>query len=99
MGGILGLLPLTGNVGWIIGAGIDLTIGIATGSIADDLGRTPGYTLLGIFSGALFGAITGLLLDMVLVSFGNPALGMWFGAAVGLVVGTVLDTRKQHQTQ
>jgi flagellar biosynthesis protein FliR len=97
LGGVLGLLPLAGNVGWITGVGIGLVVGIVIASIADDLGRTPVYTLSGVFSGALVGAIAGLLLEILLVSFGYPALGMWFGAAVGLVAGTVVDTRKKHQ--
>ena len=96
-GVVLAMLPLAGNIGWMLGATIGLANGLIVASIADDLGHRPTFTLSGIAAGALLGGIAGVLLDSLLVNYGYPALGIWVGGALGLVVGTIADVKKDWQ--
>lgn len=94
LGSVYGQLFLNGNLG--AGAGIGLALGLAIGSIADSLGRTPVFTLLGVGLGATFGVIAQVFLLNGVMGLGGAfgsVLGA-IGAAVGLVVGTLIDNSR-----
>lgn len=96
IGAILGVLPLPGNTGWLIGGLIGAVIGLVVGSNVNCLGFIPAYTLLAMAAGAAAGAGLCLAANQLLHVEWLSALGIWFGLAAGLVAGTTLDVRKKR---